>query len=168
MVPDDAKVSEIGVNYNGITFTLIFIPLDWDFDNFEAKEYRLLQTNVCEIFKMNKNKRYPRYLNAVENYKFKYTYVDILFTIGNRRLEFSISVFDKPKDLKEKMAEISNHPELKNPNFLIRLQDKESYIYGDEILLDFESVNNALIKSKKLRLKLKERDNSTSHLFICI
>ena len=75
------------------------------------------------------------------------------------KYNFSISVFDKPKDLKEKISEICNKPDYKSDRYCIRLKDKESYIYGDEILLDFEPIHNALIRGQKVKLKCKKRDN---------
>jgi hypothetical protein len=128
---------------------------------------------------MGHHNRYPRYLNRVENYKFKYTHVDIVF----KGYEFSISVFDKPKDLKEKISEIthwkrpkssniqtnsmnrnkgdtSQHTEssqFKDNRYILRLADKESYIYGDEVLIDFEPIHYALIKGEQLKLKMIKR-----------
>jgi len=103
-------------------------------------------------------KGHPRYLNKVENYKFKYTYVNIEF----RELKFSISVFDKPRELKEKIAEISNDPTLNTNSKVIQLKDKESYIYGDELLIDFEPIYNTLIKSKTLELVLTPKNSKNN------
>lgn len=151
-IQDDSMISATGVNF-----------MKWDFDNYEAKEFRLLK-DQSKRYIIGIHRRYPRYINKVENYKFKYTYVDILFG----RHSFSISVFDKPRELKEKMAEIANRPELKNNDYVIRLQEKESYIYGDEILIDFEPVYNALIKSQHLKLKcqVKKQGKHTHSDFV--
>ena len=93
-------------------------------------------------------------MNKVENYKFKYTYVNIDYQSN----KFSISVFDKPRELKEKIAEISGCKYLNSPAYVIQLKDKESYIYGDELLIDFESVYNTLIKGKTLKLITKRKN----------
>jgi hypothetical protein len=73
-------------------------------------------------------------------------------------LKFSISVFDKPRELKEKISEISNNELLKSNSFVVRLEEKESYIYGDEILIDFEPIYNCLIKGQILKIICKRKD----------
>lgn len=166
---EESKLSRFGVNY-----------IQWDFDSFETKEFRL-QADLSKFLKLMTYKKYPRYLNKVENYKFKYTYVNIQFNTqksstvaskicllnlnltnyiadGTDFVQFSISVFDKPRELKEKISEISNNELLKSNSFLIRLEEKESYIYGDEILIDFEPVYNCLIKGQTLKIICKRKD----------
>lgn len=121
--------------------------MQWDFNNYEAKEFRL-RDPPSRLISRTSYKKYPRYLNKVENYKFKYTYVNVQF----EKYTFSISVFDKPRELKEKIAEISNKEHLNKNSIVIQLKNKESYIYGDELLIDFEPIYNALIKSQTLKL----------------
>ena len=84
-----------------------------------------------------------------------YFILDIIFG----KFQFSISVFDKPKDLKIKIAEISNEPKYKRNIYRIRVVDKESYIYGDEILIDFEPVYNSLIRGLPLHVKWTQKSN---------
>lgn len=135
-------------NRQGINF------IKWDFNNDEVKEFRYVPEPI-ELISGESQRNLPRYINKVENYKFKYTYVDIKFG----KWEFSISVFDKPKDLKEKVAEIANKPKLKGLEYYMRLQDKESYIYGDNILVDFEPIYNALIRGKHVSIKCTKKSN---------
>lgn len=64
---EEAKISKFGVNY-----------IQWDFESFETNEFRH-QADLSKFLKLMTYKKYPRYLNKVENYKFKYTYVNIQF-----------------------------------------------------------------------------------------
>ena len=64
---EEYKISQFGVNY-----------IEWDFGNFEAKEIRYL-ADPSKFGNLVDYKKYPKYLNKVDNYKFKYTYVNIQF-----------------------------------------------------------------------------------------
>ena len=99
----------------------------------------------------------PRYINQIDSLAIDLKSVNIRFIVkeNEEEYEFQISVFEKPSDLDFKCECLDAKQKFQKEEHILKVKGKLSYFYGNEILINFEDVYQALVRDETLDIVME-------------
>ena len=129
--------------------------MKWNFKNKEACDFRGMK--FPRHLLKGKTDILPRYINQIDSLAIDLRSVNIKFIVEENvdEYEFQISVFEKPSDLDFKCECLDAKQKFNKEEHILKVKGKLSYFYGNEILINFEDVYQALIRDKTLEIVME-------------